>query len=343
MGVGQTVKAWKELFDPAIHLEIAADRYSIDPGSLAKLGGFENVVYTGRRNGEDVVLRISHTDHRTIELAVSELHWVQDLAIKGVPVSRPLASASGKLLETIPVQEGQLLLSLWEKAPGRHVNPMDPAWGPDLFCHWGEVTGMLHASVQEYRLPAGMTPRPDMTGLYIRPSEVGPLNPIKEVLLEKYEEVTRQTQSLPRTRSNFGLSHRDLHGWNFFVKDGRITVFDFDDCGYDYFAHDIAMAVYYATDFMHRTVPASSAGEVSARAERFLTEFLVGYRRYYDLEAEDLATIPLFAERRRIELTLLTYDPWSDERARPDQKAWLERNLKEIQENVPRLRLKPQF
>ena len=144
-----------------------------------------------------------------------------------------------------------------------------------------------------------------------------------------------QTRNIPRTRSNFGLSHRDLHGWNFFVDRGRITVIDFDDCGYDYFAHDIAMAVYYAADFMHRTVPASSVDEVSAARRTVSREFLKGYRRYYDLGIEDLSTIPLFAERRRLELTLLTYDLWSNEHARPDQKAWLERNLSDIKRNVP--------
>lgn len=333
------MKAWKEQIDPGVHLEIAAKRFSIDRGSLGNHGGFENVVYTGRRNGKEVFLRISHTDHRSIDVAESELHWVQDLAARGVPVSRPLPSVSGRLLEAIPVQKGQLLLSLWEKAPGRHVNPFDPAWGPDLFRHWGEVTGMLHAAAQEYTLPAGMTPRPDMTGSGLLPSEVGPLNPVKELLLKKYKEVTNQTRNLPRRSRNFGLSHRDLHGWNLLVDRGRITVIDFDDCGYDYFAHDIAMAVYYAADFMHRTVPASSVDEVSARAQQFLEEFLKGYRRYNDLGIEDLLTIPLFAERRRLELTLLTYDLWSNEEARPDQKAWLERNLSDIERNVPCLQL----
>lgn len=335
----QTLKAWKEQIDPSVHLKIAAKRFSIDPGSLVKHGGFENVIYAGRRNGQEVFLRISHTDHRSIDVAEAELHWVQDLAARGVPVSRPLPSVSGKLLEAIPVQEGQLLLSLWAKAPGRHVTPFDPAWGPDLFRHWGEVAGMLHAAAQEYMLPEGMTPRPDKTGPYILPSEVGPLDPVKEFLFEKYEEVTNQTRNLPRTRSNFGLSHRDLHGWNILVDRGRITVIDFDDCGYDYFAHDIAMAVYYAADFMHRTVPASSVDEVSERAERFLHEFLRGYRRHYDLGIEDLSALPLFAERRRLELTLLTYDLWSKEHARPDQKAWLERNLSDIKRSVPCLRL----
>src|SRR5690606_19170067 len=112
------MKSWKEQIDPNVHLQIAAGLFSIEPGSITKLGGFENVVYTGRMNGREVILRVSHTDHRSIELAQSELHWVEDLAARGVPVSRPLPSTSGKLLEIIPTHEGQLLLSLWEKAPG---------------------------------------------------------------------------------------------------------------------------------------------------------------------------------------------------------------------------------
>jgi len=41
------------------------------------------------------------------------------------------------------------------------------------------------------------------------------------------------------------LIHTDVHAGNFFVDDGRITVFDFDDSSYQWFASDIAIALYY--------------------------------------------------------------------------------------------------
>lgn len=333
------MKVWKEQLDPDLHLDIAAERFAIDRGSLRKIGGFENVVYAGKRGENEVILRISHTDHRSIEVAEAELHWVEDLSRRGASVCRPIASVFGKYLEAIESGEGQWLLSMWEKAPGKHVDGNDPTWGPGLFQHWGEVTGILHSFAKDYRLPAGMTPRPDMTGMNILPHEIGRPSPVKELLLEKYQEVSRKTSSLPRTRYNFGLSHRDLHPGNFFVDEGHITVFDFDDCGYDYFVHDIAMATYYASVFAIRGVPTSDPGDVSTRANRFIREFIKGYRRHQDIGAQELSTLPLFAERRRIELTVLLLDIWGDDHAHPRRRIWLERNIKDIEDNVPCLAL----
>ena len=46
--------------------------------------------------------------------------------------------------------------------------------------------------------------------------------------------------ALPQDKDSFGLIHSDLHQWNFFVDDGTIRPFDFDNAHYDWFLADFS-------------------------------------------------------------------------------------------------------
>jgi Ser/Thr protein kinase RdoA (MazF antagonist) len=41
------------------------------------------------------------------------------------------------------------------------------------------------------------------------------------------------------------IIHADLHGWNVMWNDGKVAVFDFDDCGIGLPIQDLATAIYY--------------------------------------------------------------------------------------------------
>jgi len=45
------------------------------------------------------------------------------------------------------------------------------------------------------------------------------------------------------TVESYGLVHCDVNPTNFYVNDGQITLFDFDDCAYNWFINDIAVAL----------------------------------------------------------------------------------------------------
>lgn len=66
------------------------------------------------------------------------------------------------------------------------------------------------------------------------------------MLLEKLQSLEDQIDSLPREDNAYGLIHNDFHPYNFMIDGDTITVFDFDDCIYGWYALDIAIAAAHA-------------------------------------------------------------------------------------------------
>jgi Ser/Thr protein kinase RdoA (MazF antagonist) len=90
---------------------------------------------------------------------------------------------------------------------------------------------------------------------------------------------------LPRSEDDYGLIHADLHPHNFCFDEGRITVFDFDNCEYAWFVKDIAVILFYVA----RQAPPGAREDAAAA---FLVPFLEGYRELRRCEREWLAAFP---------------------------------------------------
>jgi Ser/Thr protein kinase RdoA (MazF antagonist) len=116
---------------------------------------------------------------------------------------------------------------------------------------------------------------------------------------QRYRALLEHIQGLPRDRGSYGLIHQDAHQNNFFMDaDGKLTLFDFDDCAYSWFINDIAIVLFYIS---------MDAGEmgfptVEAFTQEFMTHFLRGYRQVYNLDGNWLKEIPHFLKLRELEL-----------------------------------------
>ncbi|WP_158081860.1 aminoglycoside phosphotransferase/kinase family protein [Paenibacillus selenitireducens] len=77
----------------------AAKRYGFIPDELILLGKNQNFTYGSNNEAQNFVIRIIHESHRTLELIQGELEWIQYLANNGVPVSFPVESSNGELIE----------------------------------------------------------------------------------------------------------------------------------------------------------------------------------------------------------------------------------------------------
>jgi Ser/Thr protein kinase RdoA (MazF antagonist) len=91
---------------------------------------------------------------------------------------------------------------------------------------------------------------------------------------------------------------------------GTITLFDFDDCNYSWFANDIAIVLFYIAMWKE---------DVQAYTREFMTHFLRGYRRENRLDPVWLSEIPRFLKLREIDLYAIIHrsfdvdnldDPW---------------------------------
>ncbi|GBG10639.1 hypothetical protein PAT3040_05390 [Paenibacillus agaridevorans] len=330
------MNSWQKQFTLE-HLAAAAACYGIAEHDISKFGGFENLVYAMKDNGRDTILRVTHDSHRTERQLQAELNFVAYLAEHNVNVCKPLPSPGGRLLERIPYEGGTFLLTAFEKAPGGHIHGGQSEWNDSLFQEWGRITGLMHECAVNYSVPAGEPDRITEDELPYQPTDASPAE--EQLLYQAFKKREEQILRLPREKNSYGLCHRDLHHGNFYVHNGVIFAFDFDDCGYDYFIQDVAMAVYYASTFSQWSKPAASREETTERANRFLVGFMEGYNQIRHIDSYWMKQLPLFIEKRRIDLCAILWEEWGS--GTQEQRHWLRWNIEGIADEQPCMDLEP--
>src|SRR3954468_22557362 len=84
----------------------AAGRYGVPAQQLVPFKAFENFVFGGtNQDGNDIILRVSHSARRTLDYTMGEIEFVRFLAAAGLPVSKPILSDYGQFTEVIEDSE----------------------------------------------------------------------------------------------------------------------------------------------------------------------------------------------------------------------------------------------
>jgi Ser/Thr protein kinase RdoA (MazF antagonist) len=303
-------KRIREIYNDAILAE-ALKRYGIARDTVRLLDGFESFIYEYERGSRGYILRISHSLHRTSDLTQGEIEWVNYLAANGVPAARAVPSERGNLVEPIAAGDGSHFTAVsFERARGDH--PTEADWEDGLAVKLGRIVGSMHALTKDFA-PSDVRFRrhewcddyPDgFAAMYLPPTET--------TVIDKFSQLRGYLRALPKDRDSYGLIHVDVHGGNFYVNDGQVTLFDFDDCQYAWFIYDIAMALFYA--IAHDCVEK----EHIEWADSFLRQFMEGYRLENTIGGEWLRQIPYFLKLREIDLYIIIHrscdlddlDPW---------------------------------
>jgi len=283
-------KRIKDRYNKSIYQQALA-RYDIEPDQAKALDGFESFIYEYARDGQEYILRISHTLRRSPGLIAGEVDWINYLADRGVPVARAVSSTAGNLVEGIDDdQQGAFLATAFEKAPGSHIKP--EAWNEAFFERYGRTIGRMHALSREYRPPKLAWKRPEWNDRAML--DLKTWIPASETqVLNRWSELATHLQALPQDNAGYGLIHQDAHAGNFYVDGDRLTLFDFDDCVYGWFAYDVAVVLFYAV---------TDQTDWPAFTRSFMTHFLSGYSQENRLSPAWLKEIPYFLKLREIDL-----------------------------------------
>ncbi len=279
-------------------------RYDIDENDLTRLGSFESFVHEFHRNGSDYILRITPGSHRESVQISGELEWVNYLADNNVGVSRAVPSKEGRLAEVVSLEQSHqsdetfYTVVVFEKAPGRLATKDD--WNDALFTNWGRMLGQMHALTKSYQPSDPSFKRPawhedsDLNGVrHIPTSQVA--------VIEKHRQMMAYFKSLPTNIDSYGLVHEDMHHGNFFVDKDRITVFDFDDCQYHWFAADISIPLFYVM----RNKRLNKGTPEFARS--FMGCLLEGYSRENNFDKSWLDLMPRFLKLREMILYIIIH------------------------------------
>ena len=240
------------------------------------------------------VLRVHRLGYHTEAEITSELAWMDALRSEaGVRTPRVLTAADGGRVVTVTdeaIGERRSCVR-FEFLPG--AEPADDS--ADHFTELGEITARMHRHAREWVRPPGFTRFHwgydaafgglARWGRWQDGIGVGPAE--REVLGRLDATLHGRLAAFGTGPGRYGLIHADTRLANLIVDDGgRVSVIDFDDCGFSWYLYDAGTSVSF---FEHEP-------QVPALIDAWLT----GYRRVLDLPAPDAAEIWTFILFRRL-------------------------------------------
>jgi Ser/Thr protein kinase RdoA (MazF antagonist) len=254
----------------------------------------------------DLILRLHRQGYHSRPEIASELAWLADLQdLPGLNTTRPIPGTQG----LVTAIDGRFLVAF---APilGQELQP-----GDDLarwFTPLGEITARLHLHARQWTPPQGFTRKRWDVDTILGPDphwghwqQAQGLDRNGETLLARATTaLAAKLHAYGTGAETFGLIHADLRLANLMVDGDRLTAIDFDDCGFGWWAYDLASALSFI--------------ETDPRLPRLIAAWVRAYTRIAPLRPEDRAMIPSLIFLRRVLLTA-----WLSTRADSDTAATL--------------------
>ena len=199
--------------------------------------------------GVKYALRVNINSTRTIKNMMAEIEWVRHLNhTSGINTPTPIATLKDDFIVSAVHPESGLTLFavMYSWLEGEEIGD-EPTL--DQLHEVGKAIALLHQDSANYVLSSQLElPTFDdffwstEDFLFSEKSKLSPAD--KSLLQEAHDLVMEFTRDLYET-SPVHIIHADVHGWNLMWHEGKLSIFDFDDCGFGVEAQDIAVALYY--------------------------------------------------------------------------------------------------
>lgn len=219
-------------------------RWGGDAGSLHSAGGGPNQVFGFASPAGPRFLRLTPAHSRPLAQVEAELDYVAWLARGGVPVAVPVPAPGGAAAETVRIGAETFTACVFENAPGARFEHHAGTDDGGHFRALGRVVGEMHRRAAGYAPPAGRARahwRDD--DLFRHPERWLP--PSETVMWRELREVMDLLGPGDGPAGSHGLIHGDLGPSNYRCAEGRVTLFDFDDCCHHRFAYDLACLAFF--------------------------------------------------------------------------------------------------
>jgi len=190
-------------------------------------------------------LRFSNRPPEEMCQTKAEMDWLYYLANNNISVSLPLAADNNNLVISTQDRGESFIISAFEVLHGSFWDKNNPdLWNAKIFFNWGKVMGDIHKLTKTYS-PANDR---DVRGIFTGYNALE-IDKIKNCpsVYQIAKDTISEIMTLPKDGDSYGLIHYDIHPWNFVINGEQISVFDFDDSLYGWFALDIGIV--YITGF----------------------------------------------------------------------------------------------
>lgn len=265
---------------------------------VKKLGDFENYVFEVYLEDKPMILRITHSSHRSDNEILAELDWINYLHEHDVRCPAAFTSSKNKLIETLPAGDGSCFYAcLFSRVLGNPVKIKSNEFNEQLFIAWGKAIGQMHSVTKDYKPSKDIKLRPTWEEEELL--DIDNYVPEEKEMIKNTKLLIKELELLARSKDNFGLIHSDIHSGNFFYDGESVHIFDFDDCSYHWFASDIAIPLYYSILYGYQD---ASDREREQFAMNFLAHFIKGYEQYNTLPKGWKEQLPLFFMLRDVTL-----------------------------------------
>ena len=246
-------------------------------------------------SGGRFILRVHRPGYHPVAAIKSELEWVNALGTETMlPVPRPLRGRNGALVQDLGANQVSHSAVLFEYEPGTEPQPDDDLGG--LFETLGRFAAIAHGHASRFETSAAFTRPVWNAGAILGPAGIwgdwrvapGVAGDTARVLEALDLRLRADLAAFGEGRDRFGLIHADMRLANLLVDGGRVTLIDFDDCGFCWFLYDFAAAISFFED-------SPSIPELQRR-------WLGGYEGVRPLTPEDRAMIDTMVLLRRMAL-----------------------------------------
>ncbi|OIP77957.1 MAG: homoserine kinase [Oscillatoriales cyanobacterium CG2_30_44_21] len=197
-------------------------------------------IYLVEAGDRKYILRVSHAHWRNRVEIEFELELLAFLRENHIPVAYPIRTKDGQLAIEVEAPEGKRYISLFTYADGKvAVGDLNKVQAHRL----GETVAKLHNASQNFQC---YLERPHLTIKYLLDDSLQELSPFldepaKIYLEESIADIKSHICQLPKEYPLWSICWGDPHSGNVhFTDDDKITLFDFDQCGYGWRSFDIA-------------------------------------------------------------------------------------------------------
>lgn len=271
---------------PELRLDLWRETES---GRASLINHSENHTYRVDGPHGPVILRVHRPGYQNASSIASELSWIEALARDtDLPVVRPLPGRNGELLQEIEPGRYAVLFAF---AKGAEPHAGEIA----LFRTIGGFAAKTHLHIQSWSRPPTFT-RPTWSaanmlapdGLWGNWRDAPGVDAERATLDAVNARLHETLAAYGQTADRFGLIHADMRLANLLVDGPRVTLLDFDDCGFGWFMYDLASALSFI--------------ETSPDVPALQAAWLDGYTAIRPLSGADRDVIPAMVLLRRMVL-----------------------------------------
>ncbi len=253
-------------------------------GNLKLLGQSENIVF----EVDGKIIRITEKNHRTMSELQAELDFISMLSDNKISVAKTYKSNNGNDIETI---DG-FYISVFEKAKGEVKKVEDVFSSLDAARNLGREIGKMHLTINNHNIKNPIKRHMHEDTPYNKDG-LDFISNNDSFAIQEFKKARNWLLSLPKDKDAYNLIHLDAHAGNFCVdENSKITLFDFDDCAYSFFAYDLAIPLNHL-----KYSKLTDLEKDTARAA-----LLEGYAEEYKLSQRWIDMINNFIRYRNIEM-----------------------------------------